>query len=145
MIGKASRSRSFNQTLSYVLNPQKKPQIVFANLAEAYLDTQSLVTAFTNHAALPSSTNKTQKPVYHLSLSPAIEDSLTCEDWHELSRAIIKTLKLERHQAISVMHCDTFFPNSDRPRPHIHIVANVVGDDGKCANFFTIITASKVA
>lgn len=145
MIGKASRAKSFAKTLNYVLNPQKKPLIVFANLAEAYLDTQSLVTAFTNHAALPSPTNKTKKPVYHLSLSPAIGDSLSKTDWHDLSRDIIKTLKLERHQAIAVMHRDTFFPDSDRLRPHIHLVANVVGDDGKCANFFTIITASKVA
>lgn len=134
MIGAIHRGKSFSSTLRYVLGEKKKPVVVFANLAEAYSPSiEPLVKAFSNHAALH---NQTKSPVYHLSVSPAINDSVSARNWHELSRSILKSLNLENHQAIAVLHQDTYFPDSNCLRPHIHIVANAVGDNGKCANFF---------
>lgn len=133
MIGSIHRGKCFSSTLRYVLGEKKQPVVVFANLAEAYSSSiEPLITAFSNHAALH---DRTSFPVYHLSVSPAIDETLSAADWHELSRSVIKALSLENHQAIAVMHQDTYFPDTNKLRPHIHIVANAVGDNGKCANF----------
>lgn len=133
MIGKVSRGSSFGSTLRYVMGAKKKAKVIFANFAEAFQsDIDAIVSSFTNQAVVNS---RVKKPVYHLSISPAIDDALSDSDWAELAEGVLEKLEMVNHQAIAVMHRDTYFPNTNKLRKHLHIVANAVGDNAKCANF----------
>ena len=134
MIGKVSRGKNFSSTIRYVLGPQKKAQVIFANLAEAFHgDVETIVDRFSNQASLNL---RVKKPVYHLSISPAIDDSLSNADWSELVFELVDELELNHHQVIAAIHQDTYFPHSNKLRKHLHLVANAVGFDCQCANFY---------
>ena len=133
LIGKVNRGGSFSSTIRYVLADKKKAKVVFANFVEALQDNvDNIVETFNSQAIF---NHRVKKPVYHLSVSPAINDSLSEVDWSELASGLIDELGLNNHQAIAVLHQDTYFPNSNKLRKHIHRVANAVGDDAKCGNF----------
>jgi hypothetical protein len=70
---------------------------------------------------------RVEKPVMHLSIRLAPGDQLTNEQWREIGRAAAQEFGLADHQYISVLHKDT-------QQPHIHLVANRVGYDGKVAS-----------
>ena len=133
MIGKASRGKNFSSTLRYILGSEKKAKVIFANFVEALQDNvDNIVETFNSQAIF---NHRVKKPVYHLSVSPAIDDSLSDLDWSELASGLIEQLGLTNHQALAVLHQDTYFPNSSKLRKHLHIVANAVGDNAKCGNF----------
>ena len=133
MIGKVNRGKSFRSTLRYVLAATKKAKVVFANFVEALQgNVERIVETFNSQAVF---NHRVKKPVYHVSVSPAINDSLSDADWSELASRLIDELGLTNHQAIAVLHHDTYFPQSNKLRKHLHIVVNAVGDNAKCANF----------
>lgn len=136
MIGKISRGKSFKQAIEYVFAQKKKALLIYSNLTqglEAPANLKPLVRAFTSHAQFY---DRTEKPVYKVAISPAQGDNLSVVNWAQMCRELLSHLGLQNHQAIAVLHQDTHFPNSDLRRPHLHIIANVVGDDGRCANLF---------
>jgi hypothetical protein len=133
MIAKVSRGKSFSSTIRYVLGELKKPRIVFANFVEGFeSNVDKIIEKFSSQAAF---NHRVTKPVYHVSISPAANDSLSDANWAELTSDFIAELELNHHDAIAVIHQDTFFPNSNKLRKHLHIVVNTVGDNAKCANF----------
>jgi hypothetical protein len=68
-----------------------------------------------------------EKPVLHLAIRLASGDQLSHEQWREVARAAAREFQFENNQYICILHKDT-------EQPHIHIVANRVGYDGKTVN-----------
>ena len=131
MIANITRGKSFRGVFDYLLRESKRAEIVYANLAEAFINKTELVKKFEEHALLHK---RVRQPVYHLSLSPAHGDNLSPSDWIDSVKRILTTLELNHHQAIAIMHRDTYFPDG-KSRPHLHLVVNAIGDDGLVANF----------
>ncbi|SCY94510.1 Relaxase/Mobilisation nuclease domain-containing protein [Flavobacterium anhuiense] len=70
---------------------------------------------------------RVEKPMLHLTLRLAPEDTLTKEQLREVGRECAKEFGIADNQYICVLHRDT-------KEQHIHIAANRVGFDGKVAN-----------
>jgi len=68
-----------------------------------------------------------EKPVLHLAIRLAQGDQLSHEQWRGVARKAAKEFQFEKNQYICVLHKDT-------KQPHIHIVANRVGYEGKVVN-----------
>ncbi|HVU93719.1 MAG TPA: relaxase/mobilization nuclease domain-containing protein [Puia sp.] len=68
-----------------------------------------------------------EKPVFHLSMRLANGDKLTNEQWREVAREAAKEFQFDQNQYVVILHKDT-------QQPHIHIVANRIGYQGKTAN-----------
>ncbi|MCP4282868.1 MAG: AAA family ATPase, partial [Gammaproteobacteria bacterium] len=62
---------------------------------------------------------KAEKPVYHLSLSWAKDETPTQDEMIAAGKGALKSIGLEKHQALYVCH-------NDEPQPHIHILVNRV-------------------
>jgi|GEM_PF-4887194 len=133
MIAKGKTGRGFKGAAQYLLHDKD------ANTAErvAWTHTENLRTDHPQRAwremvwtagqaeALKRETGqkrtgrKADKPVYHLSLSWAKDEAPTREQMIATGKAALKTLGLERHQALVVCH-------TDEPQPHIHLLVNRV-------------------
>ncbi len=125
MIGRAASSSSFAKTIKYVLAEAKKSKIVFGNFAEAVGKTSNVDSVIYRMNQRSVLNSRVQKPCYHLKFSPAIEDAhLTEGDWAELISKLLKDLELETNQAIGVLHQDTYYPNSNKVRKHLHLVVS---------------------
>jgi len=70
---------------------------------------------------------RVEKPMLHLTLRLAPEDTLTKEQLREIGRECAKEFRIADNQYICVLHKDT-------KEQHIHIASNRVGFDGKVAN-----------
>ena len=70
---------------------------------------------------------RVEKPMLHLTLRLAPEDTLTKEQLREVGRECAKEFGIVDNQYICVLHKDT-------KEQHIHIAANRVGFNGKVAN-----------
>lgn len=70
---------------------------------------------------------RVEKPMLHLTLRLAPEDTLTKEQFREVGRECAKEFGIADNQYICVLHKDT-------KEQHIHIAANRVGFNGKVAN-----------
>jgi hypothetical protein len=68
-----------------------------------------------------------EKPVLHISLRAAPGDQLTREQWIDIGRAAAQEFGIDKNQYICILH-------HDAQQPHIHLVANRVGYDGKLAS-----------
>jgi hypothetical protein len=69
---------------------------------------------------------RVEKPVFHFSLRPAPGDVLSREQLIEMGKECAKQFGVADNQYLIILHKDT-------AEPHIHIVANRVGFDGKVA------------
>ena len=142
MIGKETTGQSFYHCIAYCLEDKRKlsePEkqrlsdqegvqhrgraevleynLCYGNkweLAEQFRDVQKL-------------SRRVEKPVLHLSIRAAPGDQLTPEQWREIGREAAKEFGLDQHQYICVLHKDT-------KEPHIHVVGNRVGYEGKVAS-----------
>jgi len=70
---------------------------------------------------------RVERPMLHLTLRLAPEDTLTKEQLREIGRECAKEFGIADNQYICVLHKDT-------KEQHIHIAANRVGFNGKVAN-----------
>jgi len=68
-----------------------------------------------------------EKPLFHITLRPAPGDQLSKQQFIEISQAAALEFGLDKNQYICVLHKDT-------AQPHIHIVGNRIGLDGKLAS-----------
>jgi DNA-binding transcriptional MerR regulator len=87
-------------------------------------DAQALTEQFSEVARL---SKRVEKPLFHASLRLAPTDSLTPEQWIEVGTAWAEEFKVQNNQYLIILHKDTL-------PPHIHLVANRVGFDGKVAS-----------
>ena len=74
---------------------------------------------------------RVEKPVLHLSISPAPDDRIL-DEWElcMIAQNLLEGLELSNNQFILVQHNDAEYEGEIRP--HIHLVINRVSHDGKC-------------
>lgn len=131
MIGNITKGKSFGGTVKYVLGKQGA-QLIYTNVF-AGLGSEVEPSAIAAEMTATASRNCTIQPVYHLSISPAQPDRLSITDWVNFSQALLKELGLEKNQVVVALHHDEDYPNG-QPRPHAHLVVNLVDDAGRRAN-----------
>lgn len=117
--------------MKYVLG-KKDAQLIYTNVF-AGLGAQTSTEAIAAEMTQIARHNQTSQPVYHLSVSPAQTDYLSIKDWVNFSQALLQELGLEKNQVVIALHNDEDYPNG-QPRPHAHLVINLVDDAGKLAN-----------
>ncbi|GAA0564407.1 relaxase/mobilization nuclease-like protein [Chitinophaga japonensis] len=69
---------------------------------------------------------RVENPVFHFALRLAPDDTCTKDKLIEIGEACAREFEVQDNQYLIILHKDT-------PEPHIHIVANRVGYDGKVA------------
>lgn len=74
---------------------------------------------------------RVEKPVLHLSISPAPDDRIL-DEWElcMIAQELLEGLELSNNQFILVQHNDAEYDG--KVRPHIHLVINRVSHNGKC-------------
>lgn len=122
MIGKIKKGASFAGLQDYMAKDGHEV-IALDNLASTIPED-----AAREMEVAASVSRRTQKPVLHLmaSYDPA-DPEPTNQQMHEDAREILAGLGLTDHQAVIVRHNDT-------DHPHMHIMVNRVGPDGKTAS-----------
>lgn len=141
MIGKVTLGASFYHTIAYCLEDKRqlsdlqKQQLSSidglqhtgrAEVLEynnCYGDKWELTEQFKDVKKLST---RVEKPVIHLTLRAAPGDQLTREQWVAIGQAAAQEFGIDKNQYICVLHWDT-------KQPHIHVVGNRVGYDGKVA------------
>jgi Relaxase/Mobilisation nuclease domain len=123
--------KSFRGCLQYCLHDkvadEKKNELVMKDRAEVILYNQcfgnakELTRQFNEVRQLNS---KLSKPVLHITLSLGKGESLPTNKLAEMARDCAQDLGFSNNQFVVVLHKDTV-------HPHIHIVANRIGYDGK--------------
>jgi len=142
MIGKVVIGKSFKHCISYCLEDKRdlserqkaelslQDGLKHLDRAEVldyhlcYGDKRDLATQFKDVREL---NHRVEKPVIHLTLRPAPGDKLDRSQWIAIGEAAAKEFGIEKNQYLCVLHRDT-------REPHIHIVGNRVGYDGKVAS-----------
>lgn len=117
MIAKAVKGRGFRGVLNYDLN-EEKGEILETNMAGQ--NARELAQEFGEIRKLRPNLNKA---VLHVSLSAAIGEHLTNEQWQKIGQDYLKGMGLDNNQYVMVRHTDT-------DHEHIHIVANRIQFDG---------------
>jgi hypothetical protein len=139
MIGKVTLGASFTGCLSYCLEDKRElseeqkrqlslqENVQHKNRAEiidnnlCFGDKKKLAEQFREVAKL---SKRVEKPVMHLTIRAAPGDQLTTNQWREIGRAAAQEFGLADHQYVCILHKDT-------RQPHIHLVGNRVGYNGK--------------
>ncbi len=134
MIGKIMTGKSFRGCLQYCLYDkiadEKKNELVMKDRAEVILYNQcfgnarELIQQFNDVRQLNPSLSK---PVLHVTLSLAKGESLPGYKLAEVAKDCAHDLGFSNNQFVAVLHKDT-------EHPHIHIIANRIGYDGKTVN-----------
>ena len=116
MIGKTTLSNNFQATLRYVYGKPNATVLVasFAGYHDPLLIAKSMAQV---------AGDRSEKPCYHISLSPAPGDRLEMMDWYGLSQDFLEALGASTHQYVGVLHTDTTYPDG-QSRPHLHLVIN---------------------
>lgn len=118
MIAKAVKGRGFRGVLNYDLN-EEKGEMLETNMAGQ--NARELAQEFGEIRKLRPNLNKA---VLHVSLSAAIGDELSNEQWREIGRTYLKGMDLDNNQFVMTRHTDT-------DHDHIHIVANRIKFSGE--------------
>jgi Relaxase/Mobilisation nuclease domain len=129
MNGKIVFAAKFSNCLDYVLNKQG------ARLLETYYLIGQTVEELTREFNfIASASDRIQKPVMHLSLSPHPDDRLTDKRKIDFCIELLEILGMDKCQRVIVEHNDTTTPDG-KPRPHLHLVVNRIPmDDDKAVN-----------
>lgn len=141
MIGKVMTGASFYHCISYCLEDKKElsreqkiklselDQLQHLGRAEVleynncFGNKKELTEQFMDVRKL---SKRVEKPVLHLTLRLASGDSLRNDQWMEIGRECAKEFGVADNQYLTILH-------RDASEPHIHIVANRVGFDGRAA------------
>jgi hypothetical protein len=128
MIGKIGIGKSFRGCISYCLEGRKatladqkalKGEIVYFN--RCFGDKKDLINQFQQVRRL---NQKQSKPVLHASLSFAYSDKVSSSQKIEIAQKLALDLGFKDNQYLVIEHQDTL-------HPHIHIIANRIGFNGK--------------
>lgn len=146
MFVKIHRVPGFSDTLQYVSRNDDRdeaPQI-FSQHIQA-----TEAKAIAEEMKQQASKSRAKTPCYHFSLSlpkPDIQaGKATTKLWAALAQDFLKGMKLGENQAVGYLHTDTTYTDNTTVRPHIHIIANRVKDDGKAVkSSFDVFRAQKV-
>ena len=139
MIGKINRGTDFYGLVSYVFQDEKKAQRVYGNFWEAIapeLNIKGIAKQFSNQAAL---NRRVKQPVYHVSISPSYEEAsqLDAIGWSEVAEKFVEMMNFDQNLVMGVLHHDTYFPNTNKLRPHLHLIINTVDvATTKCSNTY---------
>jgi hypothetical protein len=141
MIGYVGTGASFYECIRYCLKDKNnlseeqkvlktlKDQLQHKDRAEilefnkCFGDLGELTSQFLDVAKL---SKRVEKPVFHFSLRPAPGDKVSREQLIEMGKECAKQFGVADNQYLIILHKDT-------AEPHIHIVANRVGFNGKVA------------
>ncbi|MBE9213756.1 relaxase/mobilization nuclease domain-containing protein [Plectonema cf. radiosum LEGE 06105] len=125
MIGNITKGNGFYGCVAYVLG-KENAQMINSNMAST--TPTDLAWEFRKFAQL---NQRVEKPVLHISLSPAPDDRIL-DEWElcMIAQDLLKGLELSNNQFILVQHNDAEYEGE--VRPHIHLVINRVSVNGKC-------------
>lgn len=141
MIGKVMTGASFYHCISYCLEDKKElsedQKITLSELDhlqhlgraevleynKCFGNKKELTEQFSDVRKL---SKRVEKPVLHLTLRLASGDKLRNDQWMEIGRECAKEFGVSENQYLTILH-------RDAREPHIHIVANRVGFDGRAA------------
>lgn len=122
MIAKIKKGRGFKGVVGYILDPKKGAELIAA-LDVRCNSRGNIVKSFVTQAEMNP---RLSKPVCHVSLSfsPQDKDKLTNETMTRIACDYMARMGFVNTQFIIARHFD-------KDHPHIHIVFNRVGNDGK--------------
>ena len=122
MIAKLSKGGSFGGAVQYIFGPGKGADCL-AGMGVLFKDTPSIIRGFERQAA---QNPKVSKPVGHVVLSFSPRDAARLDNRLLLSIAVeyLDRMGIKDTQLIIVRH-------RDREHPHLHILFNRVGNDGR--------------
>jgi hypothetical protein len=105
--------------------------VVFSNLPE--LSPDEVCEAMEERAQL---SKRVRKPCYHISLTLPLADAreFDSDGWGELTAEFLNRMELSDRQAVAYLHEDAVYPDGGEERPHVHLVVNRVGEDGRCVD-----------
>lgn len=118
MIGKIIIGKSFRGCLAYCLD-KKEAEVLSYNLC--FGEKKELTSQFNEVRRLNPNLGK---PVQHITLSFPRGERLTRAKLESIASDCAKDLGFEKNQYLVILHMDT-------GHPHLHIVSNRVGFDGK--------------
>jgi hypothetical protein len=118
VIGKIIIGKSFRGCLAYCLDKQEA-EVLSYNLC--FGDKKELTSQFNEVRSLNKNLSK---PVQHITLSFPRGERLTKAKLESIASDCAKDLGFEKNQYLVILHKDT-------GHPHLHIVSNRVGFDGK--------------
>ena len=116
MVGKATKGSSFSGLAKYLT---QDPERVAWTKARGVMDTAPEEVAREMRVAAEAQPGRTEKPVYHLTLSFARSDDLAQRQMQEAARRVLEDLGLSEHQALLVAH-------RDKEHAHVHVMVNLV-------------------
>ena len=126
MIGASSTSASFAKLGSYLAGDESR--VAWAETRNTFeggdggrVDHRAVAEEMRHEAA---ASGHVQRPVYHVIVSFDPSDRPTDDEVRQAADRTLKDLGLERHQALIVRHSDT-------EHPHVHLMVNRVGPDGR--------------
>lgn len=117
MIAKAVKGKGFRGALDYDLT-KEQGRVIDKNMAGE--NPRELAAEFGEIRKLRPNLGKA---VLHVSLSAALGEKLTDEQWSEIGRRYLDVMGLEKNQFVITRHTDT-------EHEHIHILANRIRFDG---------------
>lgn len=122
MIAKLSKGGSFGGAVQYIFGPGKGADCL-AGMGVLFKDTPSIIRGFERQAA---QNPRVSKPVGHVVLSFSPRDAARLDNRLLLSIAVeyLDRMGIKDTQLIIVRH-------RDREHPHLHILFNRVGNDGR--------------
>ncbi|NJM21724.1 MAG: relaxase/mobilization nuclease domain-containing protein [Richelia sp. RM2_1_2] len=125
MIGNITKGNGFYGCVAYVLG-KENAQLINSNMAST--TPTDLAWEFRKFAQL---NQRVEKPVLHISLSPAPGDRIL-DEWElcMIAQDLLEGLELSFNQFMLVQHNDAEYEG--KVRPHIHLVINRVSVNGKC-------------
>jgi hypothetical protein len=118
MIGKITKGGNFQGCIDYLLG-KDDAEIIGGNLFST--SARELGREF---RMVQRKNPAVSEPVFHISISLNPQESLTKEKWAEIADQYMEKMKFTKNQYLVVEH-------KDKSNPHIHILINRIGLDGK--------------
>ena len=119
MIGKLKKGANFGGLARYLTKGGRGRVLALDNLSS-----DSVAAAACEMTIAAATSRRTTRPVLHLSISYAEGEPVTAGQMRDDARRVLKDLGLTGNQAMIIAHADT-------DHPHVHVMANRVGPDGK--------------
>jgi len=117
-----SQEQKLNLMNRHGLQHHNRAEVLYYN--QCFGNKKELASQFKDVSKL---SKRVEKPVLHIAIRLAPNESLSREQWMEIAQKVAKEMGVQDNQYLVIQHRDT-------QEEHIHIVANRVGFDGKAAS-----------